>query len=176
MEQFITLNIDKDIYKRWLQWKAGEIKFFKDFIFEVDMLNKRKEALKRDTTGDLLAMLEKTKTAISERWMKLLFIKPNKQNIANTINIFDKYTFNKITNNSGYNFKRYSDRQKYFSRSYAMSVIVVDQDHNMVDMYWNGLENRGEYTFNQLQSASKKDTLNLMAAMSQMSQNKPITF
>lgn len=175
-EQFLSLNLSRDLQKRWLMMKAKEITFFKDFIFQMDLLKKRRDALKKDKTGDLQAMLASTKNAIANQWLKLLRVKPNKQNIANTITIYDKQTFDKTTNDLGFNFNRYKDRQAYFEKSYSMAIVTIDQSYNIIETFFNGIEHKGEYTFNQVMSASKKDTLNLMAVMSQMSQNRPVTF
>jgi hypothetical protein len=175
-EQFLSLNLSRDLQTRWMMMKAKEITFFKDFLFQMDLLKKRREALKRDRGGDLQTMLASTKNAIANQWMKLLRIKPNKQNIANTIAIYDKQTFDRTTNHLGFNFDRYKDRQVYFEKSYSMAIVTIDQNYSIVETFFNGIEHKGEYTFNQLMAASKKDTLNLMAVMSQMSQNRPVTF
>lgn len=175
-EQFLSLNLSRDMKTRWMMMKAKEITFFRDFILQMDLLKKRREALKRDKGGDLQSMLASTKNAIANQWMKLLRIKPNKQNIANTITIYDKQTFERTTNHLGFNFNRYRDRQAYFEKSYSMAIVVIDQSYSIVETFFNGIEHKGEYTFNQLMAASKKDTLNLMAVMSQMSQNRPVTF
>lgn len=175
-EQFISLNIDRDIYKRWLMYRAKEISFFRDFIGEADKRKARRKALKQDRTGDLQAMLADSKNAVAQHWLKLLRIKPNKQNIANSISIYDRATFDRVTNNAGFNFDRAKDRTAYFEKSYGMVVATVDQRHNLIHMYYNGIDKVSVYNFNQVMSSAKKDTLNLMAVMSQMADNKPVTF
>ena len=53
LEQFIDVNFQPSKASRWAKYKAGEIKFWRDFIFECDLVAKRRKALKADKQGIL---------------------------------------------------------------------------------------------------------------------------
>lgn len=174
-EAFLTLNFEKDLYKRWLRMWAGEMNFW-DFFTDADLRSLRKEALKSDSDGSFRALLDNNRNAVFDNWKKILRVTPNRQNIANTISIYDKELFEHITDMEGIKFSNYSDRQGYFERSYAMAIVVVDQRMNKVKYYFNGVMHPAEFTFKQLMSAAKNETLNALNAMAQMSNERPIVF
>ena len=90
-QEFINLNFTPSFWRRFTQFQAGEISFFKDFIFSCDLREKRMKALIKDKTGGLADMINKQKNAVASHWMNFLR-KPGteKINIASTILILNK--------------------------------------------------------------------------------------
>jgi hypothetical protein len=165
INQFVGLNFEPSIRQRWLQMSVGEISFWKDFIMSQDIRKARKKALRDDKTGALKDMIDRQENNLSQAWLKLAQVRPDKQNIANTILIFDKNTFNEVANKSGLNVRDFSSRQKFFNASFVMMLVLVDPMYNKVDMYYHGLAASSTFTFDQLKKKSKTDAADLMSIM-----------
>lgn len=169
-DQFIALNFTPSFSQRWLQMKTGEISFFHDFIMGLDLQKKRRKALKNDKDGVLKDMLEHKDNSVFNSWLKLAFVTPNKQNIANTILIFEKSIFDKSCSNAGLKFTNYSSRQKFFSQTMSMMIHVVDTMFNKVYTYYNGLSAVSEFTFDQIKRNSRMENVDLMQIMKNYAQ------
>lgn len=168
--QFIKMNFTPSIKQRWMQVSAGEISFISDFIMGMDRRKQRRKAMKQDKDGLLREMIERQENSLSNSWLKLAFIQPDRQNIANTILIFDKTTFEKACSNAGLRFKNYNQRQKFFSKTFSMMIHVVDPMFNKVTTYYHGLDAVSEFTFDQIKRNSKTENVDLMQVMKSYAQ------
>lgn len=162
---FVGCNFTPSIRQRWMQMKTGDISFWKDFLFAQDLRKRRRAALRKDTSGTLAEMFERQQNAVSNAWLKYVTFYREKQNIANTILIFDKYTFDRACAANGLDFKRYGSRQSFFNKTFAMMVAVIDQSYNRVETYFHGVESKGEYTFTALKNNAKNDKYDLTDIM-----------
>lgn len=175
-QQFIAIHFKPSISQRWLQMTAGEISFFTDFLLGNDLRRKRLDALRKDRTGILSEMIDRKENAISNMWMKIAQITPNRQNIANTILIYDDKNFAKACSSNGINFKNYANRQKFFNSTMSMIVVVVNPMYNRVDMYFNGMQHSSTFTFDQLKKNAKTEATDILAMMKQYANNGMIKF
>jgi len=193
MEQFIALNFKPALKQRWLQYKVDEIRFWKDFVLQLDILEKRRDAMKKDKSGDLLDMLRAKQNAITKhlsRFIRALHFTsifdddtndllrkiPDRHNIANSILIYEKGSFDRYCHDSHLDFKRFNDRQKFFNASYSMIVVVMDTMYNDITMYFNSFEAFAKYSFSQMADSASRDTMNLVTVMKQMSQGQAPRF
>ena len=169
--EFINLNFTPSFWRRFTQFQAGEISFFKDFIFSCDLREKRMKALIKDKTGGLADMINKQKNAVASHWMNFLR-KPGteKINIASTILILNKNSVDKALNKNGIDLKSSSNRKKFFENSYCMMLVVVDQMYNEVDIYYNGIEAVSTFKYEQIKRESKKDSTDLVSIMKSYAQ------
>lgn len=163
--QFVALNFNPSFRQRWMQASAGEISFIKDLFLSRDIRKKRLKALKQDKTGILKEMIDRQENSLANSWLKLAMVTPERQNIANTILIFDKATFDRACSNSGLRFKDFSSRQKFFNKTFSMIVATVDPMYNKIQMYYHGLKNFSEFTFEQMKRNAKVEATDLMAMM-----------
>ena len=170
-QEFIDLNFTPSFWRRFTQFKAGEISFFKDFIFSCDLREKRMKALIKDKTGGLADMINKQKNAVASHWMNFLR-KPGteKINIASTILILNKNSVDKALHKNGIDLKSSSNRKKFFENSYCMMLVVVDQMYNEVDIYYNGIEAVSTFKYEQIKRESKKDSTDLVSIMKSYAQ------
>ena len=170
-QEFINLNFTPSFWRRFTQFQAGEISFFKDFIFSCDLREKRMKALIKDKTGGLADMINKQKNAVASHWMNFLR-KPGteKINIASTILILNKNSVDKALNKNGIDLKSSSNRKKFFENSYCMMLVVVDQMYNEVDIYYNGIEAVSTFKYEQIKRESKKDSTDLVSIMKSYAQ------
>lgn len=163
--QFIEMNFTPSVRQRWMQVSAGEISFFKDFLLGQDRRRKRFKALRDDKTGALKEMVERQENNLSSSWLKLAQVTPERQNIANTILIFEKNSFDRACNNAGLKFKDFNSRQKFFNKTFSMIVATVDPMYNRIEMYYHGLNAMSTFTFDQMKKNSKTEAVDLMAMM-----------
>ena len=175
-QQFIAIHFKPSISQRWLQMTAGEISFFTDFLLGNDLRRKRLDALRKDRTGILSEMIDRKENAMSNMWMKMAQVTPSRQNIANTILIYDDKNFAKACSNNGLNFKNYANRQKFFNSTMSMIVVVVNPMYNRVDMYFNGMQHSSTFTFDQLKKNAKTEATDILAMMKQYANNGMIKF
>src|SRR5574344_564716 len=110
------------------------------------------------------------KSYLSNYWLKLLQVTPERQNIANTILVFEKNNFDKACSASGINFKTYSTRQKFFTATMSMMVCIVDPMYNKVQMYSNGITDPSVFTFDQMKRNSKTEATDILAMMKNYAQ------
>ena len=159
LDQFIGNHVEPSKALRWAQWKAGEIKFWKDFIFECDRVAKRKKALKLDKDG----ILREVEDARDQGFFKKIWnwIKPNtvmtNHNAANSIILISKQRMDRICRDNGIKLENFQQRQKLMSSLMSLMIVVYDPNYETVDLFMNGIQNYGQYSAKMVESATKKD-------------------
>ena len=167
--QFIGMNFSPSIKQRYLQASAGEISFIKDMILGLDQRRERMKALKKDKSGALRDMIERQQNALQNAWLKYLLITPERQNIANTILIFDKHNFDKACSKAGLKFKDYNRRQQFFNKTFSMMICTVDTMYNHVTIAYNGINTLSEFTFDQMKKNAKTESMDIMTMLKDFS-------
>lgn len=177
MKGFVTMNFDPSWSQRWKQWRAGEISFVKDFIFAKDLIQKHKAVIKGDKTGVIADMLAKQRNKLAMHIWSALTDETSRHNLANSIVILNKKSFEQACEEAGVNFAKTTDRTAYFNKTYSMFLIVVDTMYNNVEIYMNGISNVGMYSFNMInKSARGKDAFDLKDIMTVMAQGQAPRF
>lgn len=169
---YISANFNPPLSRRWQQFRSGEISFWNDFVFTRDLIKKQADALKKDRSGVISNMMLSNYGKLWRFISGLIGLKPISHNTANSIMICSKESFVKACNETGLNFADYYQRQKYFTKTWSMIICVVDQPYGLVDMYFNGVNMKGTYTFEMLNKVGAKgqDSFNLKDIMSAFSQ------
>lgn len=150
-------------HQRWLQYRSGEIRFVKDFIFNIDRLSRRAKALKSDKDGALQDILHQQNKSKLKKVVQFNANDKNNRsyNLANAIIIADEETVKHMSKKSGYNLDRFVDRQYFFNTVYALFIVLVDSRYSRVTIYTNGIEQSATYSYNELKSAASSDKLSL---------------
>lgn len=167
---FLTANFVPTITHRWKQVKAGEIRFWKDFVFAQDLIKRQREALKADKTGILASMLSKSNNKFMTQLMQMFLKGEPSRNLANSFLIISKDNFRSACMESNVDFNDFLQRQKFFLLTYCLMVVVVDSMSGTVDVYTNGFKLVGNYTYamvNKVGSKSK-DSFDLKEVMQAM--------
>jgi len=169
---FLTKDAIPSYFQRWLMWRAGEISFWSDLVFNIDQIQKRNKAIRDDKTGLL-------STASSDQLKKAGKTAANlakadavrSRNIANSIMIFSKDTVVRAKNDTGFDLFNAQDRERYFAMSFCMFLVIVDPAFLTVTMYFNGVDHEGTYTFDQMKVGSKggtsSDIVSILQALGQ---------
>lgn len=182
MTLMVTHGASLSFKQRFLQWKAGEISFVSDLLFQNDRLRKLEKAVRGDTTGTFSEYLrdvaEKDKATLSDNLAMAAHSNPMRSNnIANTIMVISSDTARMAKMESHVDLDNPSARARFFKNTYVMMVFVVDQNFNTVRVYMNGVKDVGEYSFDQFSSKKKNgDSVDLMAFMSAISGNRAPSF
>lgn len=167
-EAFVTTNIPPSFGQRALQYRAGEISFWKDVILGMDMLKARRKALRSDRSGALRDMYDYQENAVGNAMLKYAQMYPEKQNIASALMIFDKASFSRACHSVGLNFDRFSDRQRFFNKALPLMVFLVDQEYNRATVYFHGLDLKATYNFRDLKENAKNEKYDLVELMQSM--------
>lgn len=168
LEEFISKNFPPSMSSRWAKFKAGEISFWKDFIFESDLVAKRAKALKADKEGILREMEDRKKTQITKAAAAMAPIAKRNHNSASSIIVISRRTIDRIMKDEGLDYRRYDTRQKIMSGCMAMMLVVFDPNYETVDIYFNGLQNPGKYSVEQIKESvgkGSKDTVDMKTLM-----------
>lgn len=172
MAEFLRASVSPPTKLRWAMWKAGEISFWKDFVFECDRVAKRKKALKVDKDGFLREMEDRRAQLLKQKMANYKNREPEarRRNICNSIVITTKRTIDTVCRDNGINLKSFSQRQELMQDTFAIMLVVVDTNYGTIDLYMNGIEGRGEYTAKMIDAASKKkDALDIKELLTLMS-------
>lgn len=153
---FLGANFSPSLKTRWQQMRAGEIKFVKDFILSRDLINKQQKILKEDKEGVVFDMLNKQRSGLWKWFLSISGIGSENHNMANSILILDKATFKKACFDSKVDFATANGRQAFFRKTFTMIVVVVDLLYGQVEMYFNGVNAKGTYTFKMIESVGAK--------------------
>lgn len=170
MQEFMRGNATPDRALRWAMYKAGEISFWKDFVFECDRVAKRKKALKVDKDGFLREMEDRRSAALKKKIYQMKGEANRRRNLCNSIIICTKRSLDNVCKDVGINMKSYTQRDELLNDMMAMMLCVVDTNYGTVDLYMNGIEGRGEYTAKMIEGATKsKDALDVKDIISLVS-------
>lgn len=167
---FLTANFIPTLAHRWKQVKAGEIRFWKDFVFASDLIKRQKEALKADKTGILASMLSNNQGKfVSHIWQLIMKGDPSR-NLANSFLIMTKDNFRSACMESNVDFNDFVQRQKFFMLTYCLMVVVVDSMSGTVDIYTNGFKLVGNYNYAMVNKVGtkSKDSFDLKEVMQAM--------
>lgn len=174
-EAFVSLNFTPDMAKRWFQVTAGEISFFKDFLFQMDLIKQTEDAIRKDKTGILYEMKRRQKNAAMDASIDIAknIASQNsvgRQNLANAIFIFDKQTFMNAVHKAGLNWKNQASRDRFFNLTFSFMIVLIDPIYAKSEYYWSGIDAVGEFSNRQLKAAAKKESYDLKDIMAAFSQ------
>lgn len=157
LTEFFTTNANPSWFLRFAKWRAGEIKFWRDLIFDVDRIEKRAKALRLDKDGILREVEDHKRGGLSKFFSNIFGAKNTvkNRNAANSMTIISKRRLDAICKDLGLNMKNFLDRQKIMQ--YTMSMIIVEYDpmYETVQLYMNGIRHVGEYNKQIIQDACK---------------------
>lgn len=170
MEVIIAQGYQPSFKMRWMQWKAGEISFWKDLVFQADRIRKMEEAARTDRTGAYRSFIQDTARRDKDRALDILYNLPTPQsmsnNLANSVIIVSEETVRRAAADSGFDITDTSARQKFFKGSYVMMLAIVDPNYHHVTLYMNGYDTPQQYAFTDFSPKKKMDAADFMQAFS----------
>jgi hypothetical protein len=166
-EGFLNLNFTPSISSRWKAVRAGEISFIKDFIFARDQVEKQRKLLKADTTNTLAEMQWRQQNRIFNWAMKMVGLRPETHNLANSFIVINKTTFDQACRDAHVDFNSQITREKFFLKTFSMGLCVVDPMYGNVRMFFAGVPAVGTYPYAMINKvgARGKDSFDLKEIM-----------
>ena len=141
----------------------------------MDLIKQTEDAIRKDKTGMLYEMKMRQKNAAKEAAKDIAKhfksqTHTGKQNLANSIFIFDKQSFMQTAKNSGLNWRNKESRDKFFNLTFSFMVVLIDPIYAKSEYYWSGLDAIGEFSNRQLKAAAKKESYDLKEIMAAFAQ------
>ena len=171
--QFITKDVVPTFHQRWMQWRTGEISFWRDFVMMSDVVEKREKLRRMDKDGviaDSMGSQGKGRFRALENTGEKEKAK-RARNIANSILIFSNETIQRAKVESGIDLSDPHARQKYFDVSFAMILVVVVMLYDQVTFYYNGIDECATFSFDQVKVGGKgggnTDLVTILNALNQ---------
>jgi len=177
VEYIINQEFDRNIANRWLQYRSGEIRFFRDFVFGVDKLVRYAKALKSDESHALTEIMYHRKMNNANLLKRLMnaFKKiggSSSYNLANSVMILDEETVSRNAKKAGFNFDKLTDRRRFFDTTYNLFIVLVDTRFSRATIYTNGLDQSASYSFNELKASASSDKMSIKDIMEYLSKNQ----
>lgn len=169
---FFEFNFVPGFLRRWQQVRAKEIKFFRDFIFARDLVQKQQRTIKNDKSGILVNMLLRQRNALVQWASQLVGIRPENHNAASSIIVISKQSFDMACAKANVKFSIKNDRERFFKKTFTMFTVVVDPLYGSVELYINGVNAVGKYTFDMINKVGTKgrDSFDLKQIMQALNQ------
>lgn len=146
-----NLSESRDLMSRWHRVWAGEIEFFKDFLFTEDIIKRERKLLLRDDEDGLYRASEsrRTKGLISS-----IFSKERSLNVASNFLILSTTGAARLAAAGGGDISRYNSRKDIFRETGSMCLIVVNPIDERMQVYIRGFRKAANYTFEDIKSHS----------------------
>lgn len=170
--RFIDRHVSLNLWQRWTQMTVGEISFWKDFVFQADMIKRHMSTIKNPEYAAAFADYLKT---VSKKDNYAFHDATNRggrvsHNLSNSVVVFAEDTVRQVKAESAFDLHRPADRERYFKDTYTMIIAVVDPMHQRVTVYFNGIDGDLDLAYSDFRPNDKKfDPNDFMQALSAFS-------
>lgn len=144
------LRRDNSMMGRWHRYMAGEFKSFKDYAFGLDLAKQDLSLLINDPDG----FYKTAKAKQGQGLLSTLISGKKSMNVVSSMVVLSKETARDIETNMRGKLSRSRDRAQYFNTTNTMILCVVDTDRELVRIYQRGIEEYGDYTYDDLSPAA----------------------
>lgn len=142
---------DLSLGERFHSFRAGQIEFIRDLIFNQDLMDEHRKMLMKDTKGQYAEILRRRRSnGISSMTTGGISLAT-----ASNIVIISDLTRKEIERDQGIKFSNTKTRADIFNATYMMLLVVVDPEHQFVTIYHRGLALPTELTIRQIKSSNK---------------------
>jgi hypothetical protein len=173
--RFVDMNVTPSLWQRWTQMRGGELTFWKDFIFQRDLIKRGRSVLKDATQYEAFSQFLKTvakkdKYALDDATDHLSTRQSS--NLANSVVIFSEETVAQAKNDSGIDLHDDAQRRRYFHDTYTMILVIVDPLHQRLTVYFNGIEGSLDASYGDFRPKDEKfNPADFMASLQAISNN-----
>ena len=157
IESIFTYHKDDTTFiERYHAWRSGRIKLIRDLILCQDLIDERKKLLMSDTDDIFNEIIKRVN---NNKKFGLLSDNPS---LATASNIFviTSEEATAIGNELGGKFGSKLVMKKIYDNSYAMIIVVIDRDWEMVSYYSRGITHPTEVSVKDIKKLPKKDNSN----------------
>ncbi len=172
VQYVVEANFKQSLHQRWLQMRSGEIRFIKDFIMNLDILDKREKALKKDKNNALGDIFRQQNKAGLRLILKAIFHKSPTYNIANSVLILNENDVARHSKKIGFNLLNIKDRTRFFAKTFTLFIVLIDPNYSQVSIFTNGISDVATYTFNEIKANASRDNFDLVEIMQALEKNQ----
>lgn len=159
---------DATMRSRWRAWRAGEIRFWADFVLAMDRVDAHRAAMMNDESGYYKTVYGRAqKNTIAEG----LAQGPSLSS-ASSLLVLDSKTAAELERRVNGRLDNFKTRQGIFGHTYSMLMAVVDPDWESVTIYTRGIEMPTQLTARDIKTAGKSDSKELMDILKSYSLGK----
>lgn len=146
-----NLSESRDLLSRWHRVWAGEIEFFKDFIFTEDIIKRERKLLLRDGEDGFYRASESRR---SDGLVSSLFSGKRSLNVASNFLMLSTTGAARLAAAGGGDISKYNSRKVVFRETGSMCMVVVNPIDERMQVYIRGFRKPATYTFEDIKSYS----------------------
>jgi len=156
------LGRDNSYMGRWHRYHAGEYRSFFDYALGIDMIEQDLNLLITDKDGQY-----EFAKARQQRGLLSSFVSGKKQmNVVSAMIVMTKRTARDVEAIMRAPLANARARKKYFETTGSMILCVVDMDKELVRIYQRGIDEYGDYSYDQIKpAASNPNAMDINAIM-----------
>ena len=184
----VRFKEDISFSERWMSWRAGRIKFWRDLVLCQDLINESKRNAIKDDAGVTSAIDNRVRDAVEKKLATVAY-KSLEEKTSEYSNL-DSYSFGvasnlyvitaaeaaKIEYALRGKLSSQSVRNKLFGNGYAMILAVVDPDRERVKFYVQGVEGYSDLSIREIKSAAKNKGPDITDMLKMMQMGMAPTF
>lgn len=159
MVQTLALGgVDMSFRGRWRAWRAGELRFWSDFVMAMDRVDAHRAASMNDETGYYKTVYNRAK----RNGMAEILTSGPSLGTASSIIVITQQTAEELERQIGGQLSSFKVRQGIFGQTYSMLLAVVDPDWESVTIYTRGIDMPTKLSKDMMKTAGKSDSKELM--------------
>lgn len=151
-------GVDMSFRGRWRAWRAGELRFWSDFVMAMDRVDAHRAASMNDETGYYKTVYNRAK----RNGMAEILTQGPSLGTASSIIVMTQQSADELEREIGGQLSSFRVRQGIFGHTYSMLMAVVDPDWETVTIYTRGIEMPTKLSKNDMKAAGKSDSKELM--------------
>lgn len=142
---------DTSARMRFIQWDTKELALWRDIVLCSDLIEAEKKAMIQDKDGTIATLANRrTKNRIAG-----VFSGEPSVNNASAMVVLSDQTRRQIEKDLGGKFKRFKDRERMFSNTLTMILMVIDTEWEQLTIYHRGIEEPTQLAVKELKGLNK---------------------
>lgn len=157
-----NLSRDRDLQARWHQVWAGEIRFFQDFIFNLDILEAERKLAVRDEDG----FYRESEARRAAGLVSTALTRKRQLNVASNMLCISTTGSARLDLAIRGKLSDYRARKHLFRETGSIIICVVDPMRERIKIYTRGVKETAFYTFDDIkQNATNPNGIDINAVM-----------
>lgn len=152
LNNILTTTSKRATWKeRWHLWRAGQIRFVRDLMFSMDIIDEHRKTLINDTSNVYMTMMDRRRN----NSIKAAATGAPSMADASNIVVISKSLAREVGRTIGGKLDSVRTRKQIFDSSYLILLIVVDEEWERVTIYHRGLDQASEFSFKEIKNTEK---------------------
>ena len=173
-----------NVWERYIMYKAGEIRFLRDFLFNLDIFQKKRRNYLKSVESEYQRQYydnidSKRIKSIEKTYKNIRSGRPASMvNVANSIILISMNTKNLLRTEASLDLDNTRQRNELYKETMSMIFVVMDSRYNKVDIYINGVNDKITFNYDQINFRfdSKSDILKILDNIKSLRDDSTISF